>query len=426
MADNEYYSLLGVDRKASGVDIKRAYKKASLKYHPDKHQGDNKKSAEEMFKRVSEAYNVLSDDKKRKIYDQAGKKGIEEYEKMEAAGYRGFSFPGGGFPPFPGFAFGRERLPITAHTVHLDLDAFYHGKLIAFKVGVNNPCQSCNGSGCRDPAKVGRCNKCNGQGQIMQQRMVAPGMMMQQLVVCPQCNGRKESFPRELTCQDCRGSTKKTESVRIEYFVKRGTGYGDFPIENKGDFVKIEGGAEVRGHIILQIRPPPPDKSRFGHLKRAGDDLIYEHTLSLNEAMIGFDLVVPHVDVEENPFVLTCRDRVIQPESVFEVRDKGMPVIDERDVHHGKFGKLIVIFHVRLPKILSGKERLMLVKALPHADATGGTIRKSKDGHDPEIIGVEGLKEVDISKKAGEGDNGFEDMMGGIRVEGGAPECVQQ
>tara|TARA_R100001163_G_C5068510_1_gene209032 strand:+ start:2651 stop:3934 length:1284 start_codon:yes stop_codon:yes gene_type:complete len=426
---SDYYSLLGVPRTANESDIKKAYRKLVVKLHPDKVPESKKAEAESKFKEVSEAYSILSDSEKRKIYDKYGKKGLEQHERTGSGG----GHPFGGFPfgmdPF-GFPGGRsssrERLPMTAHKIHLDLDAFYHGKLIAFKVPVKDPCKSCKSTGCTDPSKVSTCDQCKGRGQIMQQRMVGPGMMAQQVVTCPRCKGKKESFPSNLTCTKCRGIGMETVQHRIEYYVKRGTDYGDFVIENKGDFVKMENGSEVRGHIVLQVRPVPDNRSTFKHLKRAGDDLVYEHTLNLNEALIGFDLFVPHFDSKENPFVLSCHDRTVSPETIFKVPNKGMPKTTDDGQHHGDFGDLIVLFHVKFPEKIDTKLRQVLVKNLPVLESTSGEHTKSDYF---EKIEIEKLQEMDADDlNNGDDEDGIPEHIKfgqGIRMEGPG-QCSQQ
>jgi len=419
----EYYQALNLPKTASQAEIKKAYRKLAVKYHPDKVPPAQKTQAETKFKEISEAYAILSDEKKRKIYDQHGKKGLEQHERM---GDMPSGFPFGGGFPFPGFGGGgarREQLPISAHQVHLDLDAFYHGKTIAFKVNVKNPCTSCHGTGCTDPSKITTCTQCKGQGRITKQHRVGPGMVAQQIVTCPTCRGRKESFPRNLTCQPCRGTTKVSTSTRVEYYIKKGTDYGDFLIEGQGDFVKKEGSHEIRGHIVLQVRPPPSNKAKFSHLKRTGDDLVYEHTLSLNEALIGFDLFIPHLDDVNNPFKISSRDKVISPETIIEVPNKGMPIINEEEQHHGQYGKLLVIFHVKFPSHLNTNLKNKLINVFPKTESTSKPVPSNIKSDDLETIEVEDLKEVDLHQDQSSSDDEF---PGGIRMEGGPPQCAQQ
>ena len=451
---DDYYKLLGIQRNADENEIKKAFRKLSLKYHPDKVPSAQKAEAEKMFKEINEAVGVLSNPEKRKIYDKHGKKGLEEFERMGGSRGGGNPFAGmGGFPfanmagmgGMGGFPFGNmggmggERLPALAHVVHLDLDAFYHGKAIAFNVNIKEKCVPCSATGTSDTSKKQKCSSCNGAGQVTIQRMMGPGMMMQQTVVCPGCQGRKESIPAEFVCSNCNGTCKVTNSTRIEYFVKKGSGYGEYPIEGKGDFVRLDGGKEIRGHIILQIRPPTPDKMRFGHFKRINNDLVYEHTLTLNEALTGCDIHIKHMDSEENPFLLKCR-KVIQPESSVEVPGKGMPVVDERGVVNDKFGKLIVIFHVSFPDSFPPDIKNLLNNVLhvmqPNSSAGGGG---GASGGEPEVIELDNLVFSDMKAKyaargqsekhafmfgeAGEDDDGEGEGPEGM---GGAPQCAQQ
>lgn len=262
-------------------------------------------------------------------------------------------------------------------------------------------------------------------------------MIIQQSVICPDCRGQKEEpVAPEFICTDCKGSGKTPVQSRIEYLIKKGSDYGDFQIDNKGDFVRMDGNNEVRGHVVLQIRPPTDDKLRFNHLTRIHNYLVYEHTLTLQEALLGFNsLFFTHPDSTENPFVLKCQSRVIQPESMVEIPNKGMPVVNENGtVVDGLYGKLIILFHVKLPDTLTGITKHNLNNVMPPQSPSS---QIPDDTTDPETIDIDGLTFTDRksvedrrSARGGRGGNpGFE----GFQFEEGIPHgmpmppnCAQQ
>lgn len=363
----DYYNILEIERSATDQEITKAYRKLALKYHPDKVKDPAQKAiAEKKFKEITEAYEVLSDENKRKIYDQFGHDGL----KHGGMGGMGRGFPFGGFDPFGGgFPFGGggmggRQIPITSHTIHVDLDAFYFGKTVVFKVNIKNPCTKCDTTGSSDKNKIEKCKKCSGQGKISQRRQVGPGMIMQQILDCPDCMGKCTIIPKEYICSDCKGDGKIVSPTNIEHHIRKGFHYGDYIIENKGDYVD----ANIRGHIKLQIRPV--DKSKYS-FKRDDSTLYYEQHLSLREALLGFDIIIKHFDVD-HPLKVVSKE-IISDGTVKEISGWGMP--DMRD--SSKKGNLRIIFKVHFPEKLDDDLRKILDKGLP------------KDKHDKHDIHVE-------------------------------------
>lgn len=415
----DYYQLLGVSKTASEQEIKKAYKKLALKYHPDalgrqNLSDDAKKEAEEKFKKIGHAYSILTDDKKRKIYDQHGEEGLKQFESMDGSMPQGFPFSG--FPGFPGFSGMRQRkrVPITRHTVHVDLDTFYYGKLIMFKIPTKSKCLNCDGLGCSDRSKIQKCQTCHGKGSIVRQVQMGPGMMAQQVMPCPTCQGKKESFPDQYKCNQCRGTGKSVVQTQIEYYIEKGSDYGDYMIEGRGDYID----SDTRGHIQLQIRPVPKSKFR---MRRRGYDLMLEQRITLRESLLGFEIIIPHVD-RDNPIMLTSKE-IVSPRTVKRIRGRGMPIHKNHQNSRQQLdhGDLIIIFEVDFPKRLSVDESHHISHALPKTERLVPKIES-----DPESYLVESLETIETDD--GDSDDG---MPEGIHIlgdddEGGGVQCAQQ
>lgn len=410
----DYYKSLEVSKTASEAEIKKAYRRLAVRYHPDKISEEQRARGEEKFKEISEAYAVLSDPEKRQIYDRHGIEGLKQHERM--------SDMSGGFP-FP-FNFGppqqNKRVPFTSHQIHLDLDAFYFGKLISFKLNIKNCCLACHGTGCSDSSKVEKCSTCQGRGQVTRQSRIGPGFIAQQVVQCPNCHGKGESYPKQYICQPCQGTTQVSTSTVVEYYVKKGTDYGDYVIPNKGDYVD----SNTRGHIRLQIRPPKAG-SKYP-FKRGDDQLFYEHHLTLKEALLGFDLTIRHID-PDRPIRLISNE-VISSGSIREIENRGMPKLVENSSSPDTYGSMVIIFRVDFPtteelnanpeskKLLN--QALMTTKSRPRSKYQGPTPDQS------DTYRISELKQIDPEKEMKEQQHQIPEGMfdGSENVQ----ECVHQ
>lgn len=345
----DYYQVLGINRNATSSEIKKAYLKLAKVYHPDKVKNKDPQVASEKFKEISEAYEVLSDENKRQIYNRHGREGLKMHERTQS-GSSGFPF-GGGFP-FP-FHQQQKRTPISQHQIHLDLDAFYHGRTVTFNIKVKEKCLKCDGTGCSDQSKISRCSKCNGSGKIMIKRQIGPGFMTQQVITCTDCHGRGESYPKQYQCSTCGGSKYINSVNRIEHYIAPGSDYGSVLIENKGDYV--EGGQ--RGHIQLHIFPVK--KSKYPNYQRRENDLFYHQKIQLHEALLGFDIILPHIDTEQS--IRLTSNQVIKPQTVYKLENKGMPSIGKN--HIKEYGSLYVIFDVEFPESINLESQEHLIQA---------------------------------------------------------------
>jgi len=215
----DYYQILGVERNSSQDEIKKAYRKLAMKYHPDKNKGN--KEAEEKFKSISSAYSVLSDEKQKNIYDQFGEEGLNGagFDPMGGMDPTDFfsqvfrDFGGGGMgDPFGGFGFGGRQQPThtqdMSHTIRVKLEDVYKGVTKQLEFNKKIICSTCKGIGSPNKSAVKKCATCKGSGVETIVRQVGPGMIQQQNITCRSCKGAGESIPKDQICGTCSG--KKT------------------------------------------------------------------------------------------------------------------------------------------------------------------------------------------------------------------------
>lgn len=348
----DYYEVLGIDKAADGEEIKRAYRRLAMKYHPDRNPGDAE--AEKAFKECAEAYEVLSDDQKRKIYDQYGHDGLKrgggpathDFSRMDVSDiFSMFNdiFGGGGGQrggrrgPARGFDLETE--------VVLTLEDVLKGceRDVAFtRLDV---CDTCTGSGAKPGSKPVQCPTCGGQGRVQQTGL---GGMFRMVVACPSCGGRGQVI-REF-CDSCRGkgrvSRKRDLTVKIPAGIHEGQAVR---VQGEGEPPPPEvspGGAGQRGdlHVVVRVK----DHDMF---HRDQDHLLLEMPLSFTQAALGAELQVPTLD---GPATLTV-PRGTQYGSTFRIPGKGLP-----NLRSGRRGDLIVGVKIEIPRKLSSKQEKML------------------------------------------------------------------
>ena len=298
MAENkrDYYEVLGVDKNASADEIKKAYRKSAMKYHPDRNPGD--KEAEEKFKELGEAYEVLSDPEKKSRYDQFGFAGVDP---NYGAGAGGFNGGFGGFGDFGdlGDIFGSffgggsrqssRNGPRRGENVGARLDltfeeaAFGAEKEVTAKRIEN--CAACNGSGSSD-GKIETCSQCQGRGQVYTVRSVM-GMQMQTQTTCPQCSGRGKIVKNP--CNTCRGKGKVYRNQKVKVNVPAGIDHGQtVRLRGEGN-VGANGGPNGDLMVDVYIRQHPI-------FEREGVHVYCEVPITFTQAALGAEVEVPTLD----------------------------------------------------------------------------------------------------------------------------------
>lgn len=327
---SEYYEILGLTKNATQEEIKKAYRKLAIKYHPDKNKDDP--NAEQKFKEIAEAYGVLSDEEKRKIYDKYGKKGLENNGGMNFNADDIFSsFFGGGpfgssfgssfessFGSFFGFdnEFGSRTKPkrktedIIAEC-NLTLEELYIGKVLKRKIKHSRICKSCDGTGSKTKQKT-TCKSCNGNGIKRVIHRQGFTQIIQQ-VKCEDCNGTGESINENDKCAKCNGKKVIQEEKIIEINVKPGTKNNQqFRFPNESD----EYPGYIAGDIIFIIRTKEHPK----FTRDPNDNLLCTKKIKLSEALCGCKFSIKTLD---NRIIYVKYDDVITPGQTLILRNEG-------------------------------------------------------------------------------------------------------
>ena len=352
MAKRDYYEVLGVDRNASASDVKKAYRKLAIQYHPDKNP-DNKE-AEEKFKEAAEAYSVLSDPDKKARYDQYGFEGVSGAGGAGGFGGAGmdindiFSMFGdifggrGGFGGFGGFGGGnagpaKHRGSDQRVKVRLTLQEIANGVTKKFKLKKYVSCTHCNGSGAENGA-VETCPECKGTGRVVRTQQSFFGMMRSE-VACPHCNGQGTIVKNK--CKHCNGDGIVMGEEIVEVNIPAGVHEGmQLSMRGKGNAGKYNG---IPGDLLILV-----EEEAHPTLVREDNNLIYSLLLDIPTATLGGIAEIPTIDGKAKVTI----DPGTQPGKVLRLRGKGLPTLNG----YGK-GDIIVNISVYIPETLSKDEK---------------------------------------------------------------------
>lgn len=362
MSKRDLYEILGVEKNASEAEIKKAYKRLAMKYHPDKNQGD--KQAEEKFKEINGAYGVLSDSQKRSAYDQFGHAGVDG----SAGGGQGGGFGGG----FGGFDFsdfgdvfgdmfggrsskrgGAQRGADLLHKVELTLEQAVKGDKVTLRVPTLVGCDTCEGKGTSDGSKPESCSHCHGTGQMH----IRQGFMAIQQT-CPHCRGAGTVIKNP--CRTCHGSGRKRDHKTLSVSIPPGV--------DTGDRVRLGGEGEVgerggpSGDLYIEVHLI--DHPIF---KRQDNHLYCEVPISYATATLGGEIEVPTLTGKLKLKV----DAGTQTGKLFRLRNKGV-----KPARGGSTGDLLCKVNIETPVNLTADQK----KLLTDFDAL---IMENKDKHTP-------------------------------------------
>ncbi|KAE8147622.1 hypothetical protein BDV25DRAFT_159927 [Aspergillus avenaceus] len=337
--ETKFYDVLGVAPGASEAQLKTAYKKGALKYHPDKNA--NNPEAAEKFKELSRAYETLSDPQKRNLYDQLGEEGLENGGGAGGMGAEDLFaqfFGGGG--AFGGMFGGgmRDQGPKKARTIHhvhkVNLEDIYRGKVSKLALQKSVICPGCDGRGGKEGA-VKSCTGCNGSGMKTMMRQMGP-MIQRFQTVCPDCNGEGESIRERDRCKRCTGKKTVVERKVLHVHVDKGVKNGH-KIEFRGEGDQMPG--VLPGDVVFEIEQKP--HPRF---QRKEDDLFYHSEIDLLTALGGGTINIEHLD-DRWLTVNIAPGEVITPGSIKMIKGQGMP-----SFRHHDFGNLYIQFDVKFPE----------------------------------------------------------------------------
>ncbi len=352
MSKRDYYEVLGVPKSATSDELKKAYRKMAIQYHPDKNPGDQE--AEEKFNEAAEAYEVLNNPEKRRKYDQYGHAGLGNQ-----GGFGGgmtmddiFSnfgdifgdFFGGGF----GGGFGRSRSQQRVQQgsnlrirVKLTLEEISTGVEKKVKVNKHVLCDSCGGSGARSGSKPSTCTTCKGSGRVVRVTNTFLGQM-QTASTCPHCNGEGQIITDRCTSCSGTGLMKGEEviSIRIPAGVEQGM---QLSMSGKGNAAPRGG---ISGDLIVLV-----EEAEHEIFKRDGSNLLYEHSISYADAVLGTQVDVPTLDGKAR---IKIPSGTI-PGRMFRLKGKGLP-----SVNHYDRGDLIVSINIWVPESVTRDEKAFL------------------------------------------------------------------
>ena len=350
--DTQLYDTLGVNKTDNANTIKKAYRKLAMKYHPDKNKT---KEGEQKFKEISAAYDILSDEEKRKTYDTMGLEGVKQMNsgRANANPFNMFEQMFGGNPfgggPFGGIRKTRSRDRIEE--IEISLEDFYNCTLLDVNLHKKSICKLCNGRGGLFDTSVTKCNTCQGKGKILRIVQIGPGMVTQTEAICPECNGRGKKIKENELCLKCRGSCLMDEEVKLPLQIEKTSREGDKIVFK--NMTNAVADVDEQGDLILILK-----EKKHKKFKRQGDNLFVTLEISLVESLCGFCIPLKFLN---NEIINIKSNHIIQPNMKMKIIGKGMPTF------HG-YGDLVIDFEVNFPNYLGEERKMYLKKLLPNVE----------------------------------------------------------
>lgn len=338
----DFYKTLEVEKGASAEEIKKAYRKLAMKYHPDQNKGDA--AAEAKFKEINEAYDVLKDDQKRQAYDRFGSQAFEGGGRPGGAGFEGFS---GGFSDifedmFGDFMGGRGggrggqtagRGSDVQYGVEITLDEAFKGKEEKIKISLNETCDVCKGSGAETGSGAENCTTCDGQGRIRQQQ----GFFTIERT-CPTCNGQGKLIKNP--CKKCSGQGRMQKEKTLKVKIPPGVEHGRrIRLAGEGE-AGVRGGPSGDLYVLLQIKP-------HKLFKRDGANLHCRVPVTIVKATLGSEIEVPTIDGQRSKVKIPAGTQTGQQ---FRLKGKGMSVLNRPETRGDMYIEIFVETPVNLDK----------------------------------------------------------------------------
>lgn len=349
----DYYEILGISRDATQEEIKKAYKKLAKKWHPDLNP-ENKKEAEEKFKEITEAYQVLSDPEKRAQYDRFGYVGEQPFN-YNTTGNGGSIFQDlfGDFEDIfdmffgrrPGTSATREKVSRAGEDIHhfvsIELEDVLTGKEVPLEYDRRIYCTSCNGTGAENGTSFRTCHRCGGTGVIREEQRTFFGSFVN-TYTCPTCGGNGRVVDKK--CKVCSGTGYINEKRKVKLKIPPGIEDGARLRITGGGHAGVNGGPNGDLYVTVKIKPHPI-------FKRKGDDIYSEVNVHFLQAILGSTIEIPTL---EGPLKLKIKPGT-QPDTLIRLREKGLP-----NMKTGKRGDLYVKVKLEIPARVSRKERELL------------------------------------------------------------------
>ena len=350
----DYYTVLGVDRTATDAEIKKAFRRLAQQWHPDV---NTDAGAQERFKQINEAYQVLSDPQRRQAYDMFGRAGL--------GGDGGPGFDPGAFGSFSdifdaffgGTAAGARRGHPTAgadlrYDIRITFEEAVRGTDKEIEFPVYGVCETCNGSGAKPGTQPVACDNCGGRGEIRTTRRTMLGQMVN-VTACPKCKGEGKIVTEP--CETCHGEGRTERRRTLRVSIPAGIDEGhQIRLSNEGE-IGVRGGPAGSLYVAVHVAPHP-------QLKREGTELLYEADVSIAQAALGTTILVPTVDGEEPVEIKPGT----QPGTEIRLRGRGVPHLRRT----GSKGDLHVFVNVVVPAKLSKRQRELLAEYAAEAGET--------------------------------------------------------
>jgi molecular chaperone DnaJ len=356
--ERDFYVILGVERTATDAEIKRAFRKLAQQWHPDVNTDP---AAQEQFKEINEAYQVLSDPDRRSRYDTFGRAGVDGGAGGAGAGFEGFggfsdifdAFFGGG----AGAGSARRGRPQPGADLRYDLRITFEeavqGTEKEIEFTVLQACQTCGGNGAKPGTEPITCPQCNGRGEVRSVRQTMLGQMVN-VSACPRCHGEGKIV--ETPCETCRGDGRTERKRTLRVTIPPGIDEGhQIRLSNEGE-VGPRGGPAGSLYVAVHVQPHPS-------LTREGTELFYDAEISIAQAALGTRITVPTVEGEEEIEIKAGT----QPNTEIRLRGKGVPHLRRA----GQRGDLHVMVDVIVPTKLSKKARELLAA---YAEESGESV----------------------------------------------------
>lgn len=366
MSKRDYYEVLGVSKDASESEIKKAYRKKAMKFHPDRNTDDS--DAEKKFKEASEAYEVLSDEQQRQRYDQFGHRGVNGNGGFGGgAGFEDIGFEdifsrfsdifGGDFSGGRSRSRGRRSSGQPGADmklrIELSLEEIAFGTEKKLKVKKHIKCDECNGTGAESEEDFEMCGTCNGTGEVRQVRKTMLGQMVN-VQPCPECRGEGRIIRNK--CSKCNGEGRYQGKETVKVNVPSGVSEGNYiTLRGKGNAGKRGGEA---GSLVVLI-----EEKEHEHFERDGNDIYYDLVLSVPDAILGTEVEVPTLKGKAKIKI----DEGTQPGRLLRMKEKGIHGLNRSGI-----GDQYVRVNVYMPKDLSDEER-------KHVEALRGNDHFSAD-----------------------------------------------
>jgi len=431
--ETKYYDILGVEPTADAEALKKAYKKMAMVWHPDRNPESKKAEAEEKFKDISHAYEILSDPTKRETYDKFGEEGLKDGGEGAGGGRDAYSVFGDIFDMFGGGGGrGGGRQQRSTEDIRLKLgitlSEFYNGTTKKLELRRHVLCSECLGKGSKSEVAAARCATCSGRGIQIVRRQIAAGMYQQLQMPCQECKGQGELIPADERCSKCDGEKTTEKDYPIEVVVEPGAKEGT-KITFKGAANQAPGMETGNVIVMLVERPESADdakekeekeededkesikekkpklkedkrrvapKLKFKRLNN-GTDLITEHTLTLTEALLGWQFAFRHMD--KRIVIAEGKDPILSASEVVFVEGEGMPFPGQKSVKGNLYIKLNIDFP---PKeyLLDPKVREGLRELLPKVPPLPEDVQKELADHPDKVDHCEVRAFDDAAQKA--------------------------